>query len=54
MGDKKDDKPKYDAKPKDQIPTTVYQSQFSSNDKDKTTTTLQGVATPQKRDKKND
>jgi hypothetical protein len=53
MGDKKDDRPKYDAKPKDQIPTTVYQSQFSSNDKDKTTT-LQGVATSQHRDKKND
>jgi hypothetical protein len=52
MADKKDDKPKYDAVPKDQIPPTIYKSQFSSNEKVKTTVLL-GTPTPPNGDKKN-
>lgn len=52
MADKKDERPKYDAVPKDQIPPTIYKSQFSSNEKDKTTVLL-GTPTPKQRDKKN-
>jgi hypothetical protein len=54
MADKnKNEKPKYTEVPKDEIAPTIYKSQFSSDDRNKTIT-LQGVATPQQRDKKND
>lgn len=47
---KKDDKPKYNAAPRNEIPPQIRKSQFSSDDKDKTTTLL-GTPTPKEKDK---
>lgn len=48
---KKGDKPKYEV-PRNEIPTTIRKSHFSADETK--AATLEGVATPQQRDKKND
>lgn len=47
---KKDDKPKYNAAPRNEIPPQTRKAQFSSNEKDKTTTLL-GTPKPKEREK---